>query len=660
MKNFFRLVVFILLSSAAINGFAQVRNTGGDLDSLRKKEEAGEEDSVVSTAKYIRYTNLQLLKTGTQTIQIDTTLKNFQNYSPLYQPEKPTIGLGSLGIAYRDLLFNPSKSIGFQAGFHSLDNYLLKAEDVKYYRARSPYTELFYVNGSFQEQVFRVTHTQNVNSHLNFGANYNRIGSEGFYTNQKADHLNAALFAWYESPNKRYNLLTNAVFNTIKAGENGSTTNDSIFFKTTNTLRKDAEAVRLIGTGANRPKQTWRENSFFLKQSYNIGRIDSVKADSTSMLILPTQRFSHTLKYTRNKYSFFKNEQDLNGVFPSVAVTDLVLTADSTQLNNLHNEFMYSFYLRGKTVGFLKNEIKLDLGVHHDLFQYEQNEYKMKSFQNVTLQAGIGYKFSDRVNIEGNLLQIAQGKNAGDFLYEAKTNFLLSKSIGRIVLGAYAQNKSPEEIFEKVNYTYHQWDLKFDRSKINNVSFFYENPKLRLSAKADYYLINNYLYFRETGNERQISPIQSGANINMLKVNLRKDFKFGKFNLDNYVVYQKSDFQDILRTPEIYTYNSFYFSNRFFKVLYAHLGFDVRYNTRFRAPAYAINVGQFYNYNRSVEYLTYPVVDVWIKATLKRTNIFLKYDYANQNLFSKGYYTVSQYPMQDALLKFGLSWKFYN
>ncbi len=655
MKKLCSLVLFFLLGFTGIQVLAQV----SDLDSLRKIEEE-DVDSVIITAKFIRYADLKMLKNGTQTKQIDTTLANFQNYSPLYQPKSPTIGLGNLGVAYRDLLFNPSKSIGFNVGFHSLDNYVLKAEDVRYYRARSPYTELYYVNGSLQEQVFRVTHTQNINPHLNVGANYNRIGAEGFYINQKADHLNADFFAWYESPNRRYNLQSNVVLNTIKAGENGSILNDSIFFNNNVNIRKDAVYVKLSATGANRPKQTWRQNSFFLRQSYNIGRIDSLNADSVNMQILPTQRFSHTLKYTRSKYNFFKNEEDINSAFPSVSVSNPVLTNDSTNLNNLHNEFMYSFYLRGKTVGFLKNEVKLDLGFQHDFYQYQQNDYKLNNFQNITLQAGIGYRFSDRVNLEGDFLQIAQGKNAGDFLYEANTNFLLSKSIGRIVLGAYSQNKSPEQLFERVNYQYHNWENSFDRVKINNLSFLYENPKYSLTAKAEYYIVNNYLYYRESSPSQQIEPVQNGSAINMLKISLAKNFRVGKFHLDNYVVYQKSDAQDILRTPEIYSYNSLYFSNLFFKVLNTNIGFDVRYNTRFDAPAYAINVGQFYNYNNPVQYLTYPVVDAFIKATLKRTNIFLKYDYANQNLFSKGYYTVSQYPMPDALLKFGLSWKFYN
>ena len=647
--------LFFLQFSLLGSTFAQ---TGDDLDALRKKEEQ-RVDSLVFTAKYIRYTTRTLLNAATQTIPIDTTLGNFQNYSVLYQPKRPTIGLGSLGIAYRDLLFTPSRKIGFDAGFHALDHYLLTQDDIKYYRAKSPYTELYYVNGSFQEQTFRATHSQNIKPNWNFGANYNRIGAEGFYANQDADHLNAALFTWYESPGKRYNLLANALFNTIKAGENGSTPNVDIFTDDASSLRKDAEIVRFKETGPKRPRQTWKQKSFFLKQFYYIGRIDSLMKDNAVNQILPTQRISHSVNYTMDRYKFYRNEEDLFQALPSISVPDSLTTNDSTIVNNLRNEFTYSFYLRGKTVSFLKNEVKLDLGLQHDLYHYEQKAFK-ENFQNITLKAGVGYRFSDRVNIEADLQQIAQGRNAGDFFYQANTNFLLSKSLGRIVLEAYSQNKSPEQMYERADYQFHQWDTSFKRTKINNLSFLYENPTINFSAKAEYFLVDNHLYYKETAIDRQIEPAQVNNSINLLKISVGKNFRVGKVHLDNYVVYQKTDYQDILRTPEIYSYHSLYYATRIFKVLDTQLGFDVRFNTPFQNPAYSINTSQFYNDRSPVEFSTEPIVDAWVKANLRRTTLFLKYDYASQGLFSKGFYTVKRYPMQDALLKFGLSWKFYN
>lgn len=662
MKLSVAAFVLLILSLCSLSSFAQTEE--GLLDSLREREES-DEDSVVATAKFIRYTNLGLLADSTQTLPIDTTIGSFQHYNPIYQPAIPTIGLGSTGLSYREMLFNPPKTIGYDAGFHALDVYLLRQDSVRYYRARSPFSELYYVNGSLQEQIFRVTHAQNIKPNWNFGANYFRIGSEGFYRNQTANHLNAAVFTWYESPNKRYNLLANAVFNTIKAGENGSTTNDSIFLE--ESISKEGEIVRLDAQGADKPLQTWRENSLFLKQFYYIGRIDSLNEEAPQSAILPTQRISHAITYTRSSYKFFRNEPDEFGAFPALPSGEFDMTNDSTRVRNLRNEFSYSFYLRGKAVKFIKNELKLDLGIRNDMYWFEQasfrqggGSYSKTNFQNTMFKAGIGYRFSDRINIDGDIQQIFQGRNAGDFLYDAKTNFLLSRAVGRIVLGAYLQNKSPEQLYEQVNYQNQFWDRDFINTKITNFSFLYENPKFKFFAKAEYFLLANYLYYKETDRYKQIEPDQFGSNINLLKITAGKNFRVGKFNLESYVVYQKTDFQDILRTPEVYTYNSFYFANTFFKVLYTNIGFDVRFNTPFQAPAYAINVGQFYNDNSPTSYSTYPVIDAFIKANIRRANIFLKYDYANQNLFSKGFYTVKRYPMQDALLKFGVNWKFYD
>ncbi|HYK77439.1 MAG TPA: putative porin [Daejeonella sp.] len=655
-KVIVRILLIVLLYFVAGNNL-YAQKEGADLDALRKKEEA-REDSVIYNSKMVRYTTSGLFKNGTQTLPLDTTLRNFENYNLLYQPERPTIGLGSLGLSYRDLLFNPSKSIGFDVGFHALDIYMLRPDQVRYYRARSPFTELYYINGGSFEQVFKAKYSQNARPNFNFGGNYDRIGSDGFYFNQNVNHLNAALYTWYESPNKRYNLLANAVFNTLVAGENGSTVNDSIF-SSVQVLRKDAQIVRLSATGATRPRQTWRQQSFSAEQFYYIGRIDTLTRDSLSKQILPTQRISHAINYSTNRYKFFRDEPDKFGAFPKIPLADSILTNDSTQVKNLRNEFTYSFYLRGKTVSFLKNEVKLDLGLQHDLYWYNQMGFST-NFQNITLHAGVGYRFSDRVDVVAKLQQIAQGRNAGDFLYEANTNFLLSKSLGRIVLGAYSQNKSPEQVFERINYQFHQWNLNFNRTKINNLSFLYENPKLQFSGKAEYFLVNNYLYFQETTPAKQIAPVQLGQKINLLKLSVGKNFSLGKFHLDNYLVYQKTNFKDILRTPEIYTYSSLYWANTFFKVLHTNIGADMRYHSTFKAPAYDINASQFYNDNSPVVYDSEPVIGVWIKATLKRTNLLLKYDYANQGLFSKGFYTVRAYPMQDALFKFGLSWKFYN
>jgi hypothetical protein len=94
-------------------------------------------------------------------------------------------------------------------------------------------------------------------------------------------------------------------------------------------------------------------------------------------------------------------------------------------------------------------------------------------------------------------------------------------------------------------------------------------------------------------------------------------------------------------------------------VLNANIGINVRYNTPYVAPSYAVGLGQFYN-GPNITFSSYPVATVFAKATLYRTNLFVMYDYANQGLFSNGFYTVNRYPMFDRALKFGVSWTFYD
>jgi len=642
------------------------------LDTLRKRDEH-KEDSIIFTSKFIRVTNERLLNDSTQVLPLDTTLTNFENYSSLYQPRSPKIGLGNLGLAYRNLLFEPSKTIGFDVGLHFLDAYLLKPEDVTYYRARTPYTNLYYVNGALKEQVFRVTHTQNIKPNWNIGFDFNRIGSLGFYPRQKSDHLEAAVFTWYESKSKRYNLLSNLTFNNLKAPENGSVLNDTVFTGTTSNLSKTAEPVRL-----NNSRDNWRDNSFYIKQFYYIGKTEGLKTGAgSSSSVLPTQRVSHTFTYNRREYKYLQDETDLYNVFP-IHHYDALYSRDSLAVTHFRNEFSYSFYLRGNAVKFVRNELKLDLGLVHDYYKYsqwvrdtlltstfnQQKNVQSNAFQDITLKARLGYNLSNRAGLDINLQQVTLGREFGDYLYDAKLNVLLGNRIGRVIMEAYTQSNTVPLIYTRWISSHYQFSDNFSKPKITSLSFNYLNEKLRVDIKAEYYLLNNYLYFNAKDSLNNPKPAQSGA-ISMLKFSLAKNFTWRSLHLDNFLVYQKTDNNSVLRTPEFYTYNSFYYVKRFFNVLSTNIGFTVRYNSKYLAQAYAPGIGQFYN-NSNISFPTYPIIDLFIKGTLKRTNLFLKYDYANQGLQSKGFYTVlapgnkSGYPMQDGLLKFGVSWNFYN
>ena len=86
---------------------------------------------------------------------------------------------------------------------------------------------------------------------------------------------------------------------------------------------------------------------------------------------------------------------------------------------------------------------------------------------------------------------------------------------------------------------------------------------------------------------------------------------------------------------------------------------DIFYNDTYLAKSYSPATSQFYN-GAPITFGSKPVIDAWLKVGLKRANLFVKYEYANQRLFSNGYYTVNRYPMPDRLLHFGVTWNFYD
>lgn len=653
------LLLFVLvILGFSTDSYAQQDEFSSALDSARALED-NKRDTVVFSAKYVRYATLDMLKKATRTVQLDTTHVNFQYYNPQNLPWNPSINLGSYGLATRDLLFQPTKSIGFQPGFHALERYLLRSDSIKYYRARARYSELYAVGFFFDDQVFRAKLAQNINPRWSIGAEYHATNTDGYYNNQDYSDRKGSVFTWYESSDLRYNLLINATFNTLDATENGSILNDSVFRDPNDPAPYSLE-TRLRQKHANRPYNKWSDNSVFIRQSFYVGRLDTLNKGTPEMEIHPTNTIAHNSSVRQQKYIFFKNEEDLYGAFP---FGDKVLVEDTTSVVTISNELTYSFFLRNKSLK--KNEVRLDLGFKNDLIWFRDSAVS-KFYQNNTIEGELGYKFSDKINFEARGKQIIIGHNFGDFLYEGQADIELGENVGNISLGVYTHNKSPERIFENANFSYHEWGLKFSNTKTQNLSFQYQNPKLKFRGKAEYFFIKDYLYFREVSNpnndirlERMIEPAQY-STLNLLKLTLEQNFKLRNFYLENRVVYQKSDAMDILATPELYTWHSLYYANILYNVMDFRIGTDVRFNTPFRTPSYAINVGQFYNDNVGIEFSTYPIVDVWFSGNINRVNLFMSYNFLNQNISPKGYYTVRRYPMNPSFIRFGVSWKFYD
>src|SRR5690606_35168801 len=83
--------------------------------------------------------------------------------------------------ASRQLFFQPRQQVGADLGFHAYDAYMTKAEDIRYYDTKSPFTDMNYIMGGRSQDILRFHFTQNITPRLNAGFGLQRFTSNKQY-----------------------------------------------------------------------------------------------------------------------------------------------------------------------------------------------------------------------------------------------------------------------------------------------------------------------------------------------------------------------------------------------------------------------------------------------------------------------------------------------
>ena len=89
---------------------------------------------------------------------------------------------------------------------------------------------------------------------------------------------------------------------------------------------------------------------------------------------------------------------------------------------------------------------------------------------------------------------------------------------------------------------------------------------------------------------------------------------------------------------------------------------DVRYFSKYYAPEYSPALGQYAvqeNPDIRVKTGAYPIVNAYANFHLKNTRFFVMMSHVN---YSEGgeYFLTPHYPLNQRIIRFGLSWNFFN
>ncbi len=646
-------LLFLLLIFRAYFGSLSAQNQETTAQSVPSPDTA----SVFSVTLSNRWPGEKLIRLA------DTSLTDIEFYIPTESPTGLYLLNGNAGLAYKPVFFNPEAGYGFRFAPSVFGNYLLRNDNIQYYHIHNPYTLLFYSMGKGKEQVFNVTHAQNLSRGITVGVDLRIINSLGLYDRQKSDNSVVALQGQFVSDNERYVVLANYRNNRLRWRENGGIKYDSLFSDNIETDRKR------IPINLKLADNQIKESGVFIRHFYYFGRKpgqparDTLKPDSLHK-IRPfadtihrfynparTNYFRHTFSYTRNSL-LYKDSNPKEGFYSDILI-DSLKTYDSVYYHEILNDFSFEGGV-GRTRGQEK-ALLLRAGVEYALSVY-RNDSISKKYIRVTPYAWLSANAFGIARAEGKIW-ITQGNPFnGDKGLSAKLSlpaFDNSASWGNLSASVSVDALQPD-YFYQFHYSNHfTWANSFGQQTIFSSRFMYERKNLK--AGFNYYNLTNLVYFN-----REAKPDRADGSFSVSQVWGQAMVNPGKFTFETFGVLQNVSRPEVLHLPEIAgRLTGSYFVSLFKRALHLNTGLTVYYNSAFFADAYMPALRSYYLQN-TVMTGNYPYVDGFVNIRVKRARMYLMMKHLNSGFSGYNYIMVPGYPMPDRGLRFGISWLFYD
>lgn len=623
-------------------------------------------------------------------VPVDTLQHDFQNTNDTGGPTGHYTYLGNLGSPRISHVFFERKD---PEQFFFLDPYdftVVEPEDVVYTNTKSPFTNLTYYKqggSSDGEERFKAYFAVNANKRLGFGFNIDYVYGRGKYMNQSTALFNGNLFAYYLGD--KYNMHFSFINDNLKVAENGGIVDDRYVTRPLDM----AEGGKVYANDEipTNLSQVWNHNTgyhAFLTHRYNVGfyrENPDAKDTVNTEIFVPVTSFLHTVKVDINRRKYISYDEAQNQqYFQNNYLTDV--QRDETEQLAVKNTIGISLregfnkWAKAGLTAFLSHEYRR-FTMTDTLARTPGQRIPTDYVENTISVGGQLIKEQGQTlhyNVMGEIALV--GEDAGQFQIQGKgdLNFRLFSDTVRLEANAYIKNLNPIFYYRHFHSKHYWWDNN-DLSKImrTRIEGKLSVDRWKTQLKAGVENIKNYTYldntsvkYTETSSGKEVTTYkndvavkQNSGNIQVFSAALRQDFKLGIFHLDNEITYQKSSNQDVLPLPELTLYHNLYIKFGLAKkVLQIEMGADVRYFTQYYAPDYAPAIGQFYLQNKETRYKLggYPLLNGYINLHLKRTRIFIAMYNLIQGQGEKSYFLAPHYPLNPRLLKFGLSWNFFD
>ena len=661
-----------------------------------------------------------------QRIPADTATHMFQNTNLVEGLTGHYNYLGNLGSPRLTRLFFERRDAEPTIFMEPFSSFFIRPDEFNFTNSNVPFTNLTYykagnkING---EERFKSYFSVNVNKRLAFGFNFDYLYGRGYYANQSTSHFNAGLFGSYIGERYQIQAVYNNFF--MKMNENGGIANDG-YITRPDTMAEGKKEYSSTTIPVKMEQTSNRNKDFYvyLTQRYRLGfkrrvlkeeaqnnsvqqrfspaapttsiassiapadslatdslATDSLPANNLAMgdnlsldslnsnhalpedtnfveEFVPVTSFIHTFKIERARHKYQSvSTPDENAYYNKQGVS-----RDSTTAFSVKNVFGiallegFNRYAKAGLTGYISHKFsRYDLmnadSMTVDRFT-EQEIYvggELAKRQGKTLhysidgEVGIMDKAMGQFRVNGNM----------------DLNFRLWKDTVNLIIRGFVKNTLPSFYMRHYHSNLHVWDNdNMEKEFRTRVEGELNIDRWGTNLRAGVENVKNYTYL----NQKAV-PEQNSGNIQILSATLKQNFRAGIFHLDNEVTWQKSSNETVLPLPQFSVYSNLYLLTKLAKkVLTVQLGADVRYFTKYNAPAYTPSIQhfKFQPQNDQVEIGGYPIVNVYANLHLKRTRLFAMYSHVNQGMGTRNSFLVPHYPINPSLLRIGVSWNFYD
>lgn len=646
-------------------------------------------------------------------VAVDTTSHAFQNTTFTTGTKGFYNSLGNLGSPRKSKLYSLRPEMTDYIFIQPYDFFIKDINTFHFTNTYSPITNITYHecgDSDNGEDHLIAKYATNINKDAGIGFNIDYIYGRGYYDNQSTADFGFNLYGSIIKDRYKAHMLIFA--NYIKTHENGGITDDEYVknpqkFPTNYTTKE-------IPTNLSKAWNKMHVNGIQFNHRYSVGYekkktsnnkvVTSVKTDSTqkkqtnvppgaisarelekdemqsrtgdlakvqtkdSSVFIPVSSIIHTLRIGANSRKFLANQSLAN------FYTNNYLDCDS--VSEHFDNVLISNYLGLELSEGLNKYLSagIRLFAKHDF-----NNYKMPGQQtrdNFTENRfSVGAQIFREKSSLLNYLLTAQTSSDGDSWgeYELRGQGVLSvkllKDTVNLTLRASSINKKPTFYYRHYQSNYLWWSNNLSKQLSNNAGVTLESRRLALRLRGDIYNITNYTYFKtaiQNGAEGKhtinTEVAQASKNISVFAIALDKDFRYGILNWENSIIWQTTNSKEILPLPVITAYTNLYLKFRIAKVLKTEVGADLSYFTKYYADTYSPALGLYANQPTEdlIKVGGHPIISVYANFHLKHTRFYLMASHLNYNKEGGTTFGAPHYPVNPFVIRFGLSWNFFN